>query len=233
MAQYQGIIYVAVNYRVGGFGFLGGKEIWAEGSSNLGLLDQRLALQWVADNIGMHSHYHTTTELLGTDTTQAKFGGDPSKVTLWGESAGAVSTFNQMAMFNGNHYYKNKPLFRAAIMNSGSVVGAEDVTSTKAQSIYDEVVRSAGCSNHALGTLACLRSLPYDQYLTATQSVPNMFDYSSLALSYLPRPDGRVLTASPEILAQRGLFAAVPYIVGDQTDEGKAQHRVKSWGFQL
>lgn len=68
VAQGTPILYVATNYRLGGWGFLGGKEIKEAGSSNLGLLDQRLALQWVADNI-------------------AKFGGDPSKVTIWGESA--------------------------------------------------------------------------------------------------------------------------------------------------
>jgi carboxylesterase type B len=45
------IVFVAVNYRVGGFGFLGGSEILADGSANLGLLDQRLGLQWVQDNI--------------------------------------------------------------------------------------------------------------------------------------------------------------------------------------
>lgn len=56
------IIFVAVNYRVAGFGFMPGKEILADGSSNLGLLDQRLGLQWVADNI-------------------AAFGGDPDKVS--------------------------------------------------------------------------------------------------------------------------------------------------------
>jgi hypothetical protein len=47
----QPIVFVAVNYRVGGFGFLPGAEILADGSANLGLLDQRLGLQWVADNI--------------------------------------------------------------------------------------------------------------------------------------------------------------------------------------
>lgn len=45
------VIFVAMNYRVAGFGFLGGKEILADGSANLGLLDQRLAMEWVADNI--------------------------------------------------------------------------------------------------------------------------------------------------------------------------------------
>ena len=64
--QGKPIIFVSVNYRVGGFGFLPGAEILADGASNLGLLDQRLGLEWVADNI-------------------AAFGGDPSKVTIWGE----------------------------------------------------------------------------------------------------------------------------------------------------
>lgn len=57
----QPIIYVAINYRLGGFGFLPGKEVSADGSSNLGLRDQRLALQWIQDNV-------------------AAFGGDPTKV---------------------------------------------------------------------------------------------------------------------------------------------------------
>lgn len=109
--QGKPIIFVSVNYRVGGFGFLPGAEILADRSSNLGLLDQRLGLKWVADNI-------------------ASFGGDPDKVTIWGEqvhpqvsgtyadmtrSAGAISVLDQMIMYNGDHTYKGKPLFRAAI----------------------------------------------------------------------------------------------------------------------
>lgn len=57
------VLYVAVNYRVGGFGFLAGQEVTNDGSTNLGLRDQRLGLQWVQDNI-------------------AAFGGDPTKVNL-------------------------------------------------------------------------------------------------------------------------------------------------------
>lgn len=93
------VVFVEINYRVAGFGFLGGKEILADGAANLGLLDQRLALQWVADNI-------------------AAFGGDEDKVshhicgsqdmlkcvkvTLWGESAGAISIFDQFALYDGD-----------------------------------------------------------------------------------------------------------------------------------
>lgn len=64
VSQKQPIIYVNVNYRLGGFGFLAGKDLANEHSTNLGLRDQRLGLQWVAENI-------------------AAFGGDPDKVTIW------------------------------------------------------------------------------------------------------------------------------------------------------
>lgn len=200
VAQGKDIIYVSVNYRLGGFGWLAGSEIKNDGSSNLGLLDQRLGLEWVADNIAL-------------------FGGDPSKVTIWGESAGSISVFDQMALYNGDNTYNGKPIFRAAVMDSGSIVPADPVDGVKGQGIYDAVVEAAGCSGSA-DTLSCLRTVDYETYLQATTSVQGIFDYSSVALSYLPRPDGVVLTASPEVLAQDGLYAQVPFIVGDQEDEG-------------
>ena len=120
VAQGKPIVFVAVNYRVGGFGFMPGKEVLEDGSANLGLLDQRLGLQWVADNI-------------------AAFGGDPEKVTIWGESAGAISVLDQMMLYDGDNSYKGKPLFRAGIMNSGSIVPADPVDCPKGQAIYDRV----------------------------------------------------------------------------------------------
>lgn len=59
-------MFVSVNYRVSSLGFLSSSELRAEGNVNLGLYDQRLALHWVRENIGA-------------------FGGDPDKVTIWGE----------------------------------------------------------------------------------------------------------------------------------------------------
>jgi carboxylesterase type B len=194
------IIFVAVNYRVGGFGFLPGKEILKDGSANLGLLDQRLGLEWVADNI-------------------AAFGGDPDKVTIWGESAGAISVADQMLLYDGDNTYKSKPLFRAGIMNSGSIVPATPVDDAKGQAVYDLVVKNAGCSSSS-DTLACLRSKDYTTFLAAANSVPGLLSYSSVSLSYLPRPDGTALTASPDVLVAAGKYAKVPFIVGDQEDEG-------------
>lgn len=193
-------IFVAVNYRVGGFGFMPGKEILKDGAANLGHLDQRMGLEWVADNI-------------------AAFGGDPDKVTIWGESAGAISVFNQMALYDGNNIYNGKPLFRAAIMNSGSIVPTDPVDCPKGQEIYNAVVAKAGCTS-AADTLACLRALPYEEFLNAANSVPSILSYNSVALSYLPRPDGKVLTKSTDALVFEGKYAAVPMIIGNQEDEG-------------
>ncbi|KAL2820702.1 Alpha/Beta hydrolase protein [Aspergillus granulosus] len=194
------MIVVTVAYRIGGFGFLPGREIQEEGSSNAGLLDQRLGLQWVADNI-------------------RSFGGDPAKVTIWGESAGAWSVFDQMALYSGNNTYNGDALFRGAIMNSGSFLAADAIDGPKAQGIYDTVVDSAGCSA-AAETLQCLRNLDYTSLLNAASSVPAMLGYQSLALAYLPRPDGVVLAESPDQLALKNKVATVPYIAGSQEDEG-------------
>ncbi|TDZ40750.1 putative secreted lipase [Colletotrichum trifolii] len=193
-------VFVAVNYRVAGFGFLPGKEVLADGAANLGLLDQRMGLEWVADNI-------------------AAFGGDPAKVTIWGESAGAISVFDQMALYGGDNTYKGRPLFRGAIMNSGSITPTDPVDCPKGQAVYDKVVDRAGCRG-AADTLDCLRGVDYTTFLNAVTSVPGILSYSSVALSYLPRPDGRTLPASPDVLAQQGRYAAVPMIIGDQEDEG-------------
>ena len=203
-------IYVQMNYRVAGFGFLAGKELQADGSTNLGLRDQRLALEWVQDNI-------------------ASFGGDPTKVTIWGESAGAISVMDQTIINSGDNSYKSGKLFRGAIMNSGSIVPATDVASPKPQNIYDTVVTAAGCSS-AADSLACLRSVSYGTFLNAVNSVPGIFSYRSVDLSYLPRPDphDNFFPVSPEIAVSNGAFTKVPVIIGDQEDEGTLFSLVQS-----
>lgn len=195
------IIYVAVNYRVGGFGFLAGSELQADGSTNLGLHDQRLALEWVAENI-------------------AAFGGDPAKVTIWGQSAGSISVFDQTIINGGDNTYNGQPLFRGAIMDSGSLAPATSVSSTKPQAIYDQVVQVAGCTTN--NSLECLRALPYETFLNAVNSVPEVLGYRSVDLSYLPRPDpnSNLFPSSPQVALRNGAYAKVPIIIGDQQDEG-------------
>lgn len=172
-----------------------------DGAANLGLLDQRMGLEWVADNI-------------------AAFGGDPEAITIWSQSAGAMSVFDRLALFDGNNTYKGRPLFRGAIMDSGSITPTELMNGVKTQSIFDTVVEAAGRASAAdSAKLECLRGVEYETFVNASNSIPAFLGYNSLAFSYAPRPDGWILTPSPEVLAQEGKYAAVPMIISSQENE--------------
>ncbi|KIK96774.1 hypothetical protein PAXRUDRAFT_825611 [Paxillus rubicundulus Ve08.2h10] len=188
------VIYVSMNYRLNAFGFLPGREVKDAGVGNLGLHDQRLALYWIQKYIGA-------------------FGGDPTKVTIWGESAGAISVALHMVTNGGNP----DGLFRAAFMQSGSPLPVGDIT--HGQKYYDALVCDTGCSN-ASDTLQCLRDVPYERLLDAVNKSPNVFSYQSLSLAWLPRVDGIFLTDSPQHLVQQGSVANVPFVTGDCDDEG-------------
>jgi carboxylesterase type B len=82
-----------------------------------------------------------------------------------------------------------------------------------------KVVKEAGCSSSS-DTLSCLRTTPYTKFLQACNSVPGILGYFTVNLSCLPRPDGKTITASPDALVASGKYAKVPFIVGDQEDEG-------------
>lgn len=101
MEMKKPIIAVVPNYRTSAFGLLASKEVAAAGVGNIALFDQRVAIKWVSENI-------------------RAFGGDPGKVTIAGESAGGSSAGYQLVAFEG----KNDGLFRSAILESSSLLGA-------------------------------------------------------------------------------------------------------------
>ncbi|KZV64181.1 carotenoid ester lipase precursor [Peniophora sp. CONT] len=193
------VIYVSMNYRQAdrvytAWGFLASQEVKDAGVGNLGLRDQRVALQWVQKYI-------------------SNFGGDPSKVTIWGESAGAISVGMQMVANNGD----NEGLFRAGFMQSGSPLPVGDIV--HGQKYYDALVDATGCSGSS-DTLQCLREVPYDKLNAAVNEAPSIFSYQSLSLAYLPRVDGDFITDAPQKLVEAGKVANVPFITGDCDDEG-------------
>ncbi|KAI0699611.1 carotenoid ester lipase precursor [Cerioporus squamosus] len=190
------IIWVAANYRLNVFGFLGGQTVKEAGIGNLGLHDQRAALRWVQKFI-------------------PSFGGDPEKVTIWGESAGSVSVFFQMAA----NYGDTEGLFRAGIMSSGSSVPTREVTDSDVQETYYFVVQQVGCSN-ATDTLACLRTVPADSLLAAANDTPSANGFQGLATPYMPHADGVFVTNHPQDLVERRVLANIPFIIGDTQDEG-------------
>lgn len=192
----QPVIFVSMNYRVSALGFLPGKEVKAAKIGNLGLRDQRLALKWVQKYI-------------------TAFGGDPSKVTITGESAGAISVALHMLVNNGDH----EGLFRGAIMQSGGPIPVGEIDSPTAQEVYDTFVKNAACDNSA-DTLECLRSVPFQRFKYAMDISPNFFAYQGLALSWMPRADGDFLIEPPQYAVLRGHVANVPIITGNCDDEG-------------
>jgi carboxylesterase type B len=179
------IIAVAMNYRLNMYGFLQTPQLLAEGSSNAGLLDQRMALRWVQENIGA-------------------FGGDPERVTVWGESAGAQSIAYQLFSYDG----RDDGLYRAAILESGGPTGAQVQNLAYYTSPVENLTRTVGCWN-ATDQLACLRELSQEELFAAQPSQV-----------WNPLIDGDFLTAYPSQLIPSGNFVKVPLLTGANTDEG-------------
>ncbi|KAI9442994.1 carotenoid ester lipase precursor [Lactarius indigo] len=164
IALAEPVIYVSMNYRVSAFGFLASQEVKDAKVGNLGLWDQRLALRWV------QKYIHA-------------FGGDPSKVTIWGESAGSMSVSLQMLAMGGN----TEGLFRGAFMQSGAPASIGDIT--HGQKYYDDLVKRTGCTGSS-DTLACLRATPYETLKAAVDNSPSVFSYQSIAVVWRPWADG-------------------------------------------
>ncbi len=178
----EGIVAVTVNYRLNIFGFFAHPELSAEaeygGSGNYGLLDQQMALQWVRDNI-------------------AAFGGDPSRVTIAGESAGSVSVSAQMAS------PLSRDLIAGAIGESGASIAPTlaPVPLAEAEQVGREFASAAGFTS-----LQELREL-------STRDVYQLY-VDSRRFGFPLVVDGHFLPATlPEIFAA-GQQAQVPLLVG-------------------
>ncbi|KAL2820372.1 Alpha/Beta hydrolase protein [Aspergillus granulosus] len=183
------VVLVSVNYRLGPLGFLNGQQMADLDLLNLGMLDQRLALHWVQENI-------------------AAFGGDPTKVTLFGESAGAVSIYSHMMAYGG----RDDKLFRAGILQSGGAFPLEHANTTAFQETFDSLITNTSCSSltnaSAAGQLACIRQLPIETFL------------SSVGSSTGQSIDGSFSQTSIQFALPAGKYVKVAIIVGTNTDEG-------------
>ncbi|KAJ7584647.1 extracellular triacylglycerol lipase precursor [Mycena floridula] len=193
------LIYVSFNYRLGPLGFPQGREARARGALNLGLKDQLTALKWVQLHIG-------------------KFGGDKTKVTLFGESAGAIMT----AVL-----YLNSPLpslARAAIFESGSA--ATTVTFD-----HDPEHRNGHWANFVCGVPECRDLAGSEDTFECLQKANSTAILQALILAeskdpltfpWAPTLDGpRGLYPNlPSILFRSGHFARLPFIAGTNLDEG-------------
>ena len=196
VATGQEALVVTFNYRLGALGFVNQVGGSSTIKKNIGLYDQHAALEWIQANV-------------------AKFGGDPDKVTAWGQSAGAISIALQM--FRS----PTSPPFRAAILHSGAAGTVEvfDRTSsysTKQQSTaarYATFLKAVGCST---GSISCLRKASFAKILVAQAKV----NAAAGGFPWGPVEDGAFLPGQPSALYASGAFAQVPVIIGNVLDEG-------------
>jgi len=192
LAQH-GVVLVSIAYRVGPFGFLAHPELTREGrgsAGNYGLADQIAALEWVRANI-------------------ANFGGDPANVTIFGESAGAIS----VSMLAASPLAKG--LFHKVISESGGNFGPprgaesdgglsmRSLSAAEAQGV--EVLRTLGAAD-----IRAARALPTEQVQRAA---------GPMGL-YWPNYDGHVLPSDTYQQYEAGRFNDTPILVGTNSDEG-------------
>ncbi|KAF7300956.1 Carboxylic ester hydrolase [Mycena indigotica] len=206
------LIFVTFEYRLGQFGFLGGEAVKMNGDLNVGLLDQ---VSFSAALLGMRVNIAKKAGLEWLQRYIHKFGGDPKRVTIWGESAGAGSTMFQL-IGNGG---KNANLFRAAMGDSPSLNFAPDYNSDFVQGLFSQFVGFAGCSDlNSAQTMSCLRALPVNTIALAGSRVNA--NRTATLYPFAPYFDGVFVQQRPVEAFKSGRFARVPILFGSNTNEG-------------
>ena len=183
------IVVVSINYRLGALGFLAHPALAGPGQEpgNYGLADQQAALRWVRDNIGA-------------------FGGDPDKVTIAGESAGAMSVCDHLVA------PESAGLFRGAIMQSGPCQAQADLAAGERISV--DYAARAGCRTAATAR-RCLLGLPADRLTDG----PAYFRISGTNVLSGPLTGTARLPVAPPTVASSAPTARVPVLIGSTADE--------------
>jgi len=176
------VILVTINYRLGTLGFLSHPELTAEQgqSGNYGTMDQIAALQWVKDNI-------------------EAFGGDPSRITIFGQSAGAMSVKTLLVS------PLSRDLMAGAIIQSGGGLNTRGLTPDSSQEQLDAMGKAA-MDKAGLTDLAAMRAASTEE-IRAVQGW------------FMPHPDGKVVTGSFEDAFFDGSISQAPVMIGYNKDD--------------
>ena len=198
----EDVVYVAINYRLHALGFLSfGNDLV---SGNMGLRDQHLAIQWVRANIHL-------------------FGGDPNKITIFGESAGGMSVQAQVLS------PLNSGLLHGAIAQSGSILFLNIQPRGSEKKSARNLAEAVGCpTTLGMETLVCLQNTDFD-FVTEAEKIsdPTETNYDLSAESkfwFWPVIDSYAstpfLAMDPLEALMTGQFNRIPYMSGTNTYEG-------------
>ncbi|TPX51308.1 hypothetical protein SeMB42_g01976 [Synchytrium endobioticum] len=198
------VIVVSINYRLGVLGWLAGAEMASEKALNLGLLDQAHAFSWVRKHIG-------------------KFGGDSSRITAYGESAGAMSIGQHLISHHGT-----QTGFDAAIMQSGTTYSGlvDSPRSASNQRLFDAFLSNTTCASitgqRPRHIIKCLQNLTWHEIYTAQEYAVTKAGtgVNTNVGTFHAVVDGKFITASPKDAVINGWVSKVPVIIGTNTNEG-------------
>ncbi|KAI0137516.1 Alpha/Beta hydrolase protein [Xylariales sp. AK1849] len=186
------VIHVAMNYRLGVFGFAQSDALKSEASENAGLRDQRLAIEWVRDNI-------------------ANFGGDPEKITIFGQSSGGLAIGMQIMAYGAS-----QPVpFQQGICESQAL--EPGITGNFTYEAMRRVVDYVGCNSSSLDsaeTVSCLRGLDTETLLNASVATYSSDISDNVGDIWLPVVDGDFLPDAPSRLIKERRFANVTAMIG-------------------
>ncbi|KAF7947941.1 hypothetical protein EAE96_009011 [Botrytis aclada] len=185
LVDQEDVIMVSINYRVNIFGFSGDST---GPTSNYGMLDQRLAIEWVYNNI-------------------ANFGGDPSRITLFGQSAGSCSIDYY------SYAYPQDSIVSAMIMQSGAIPALPTLTSSEAFSSWQNTTSSLGCGDASVdpdSVMQCMRN-------------PNLTTADILQIAhlytFLPSIDGSLVFSDYPARFAAGNVTTLPLLIGNTDNE--------------
>ncbi|KFY14064.1 hypothetical protein V492_02876 [Pseudogymnoascus sp. VKM F-4246] len=197
IADQEDVVVVTINYRVNIFGFPGAPGY----HKNLGILDQRLAIEWVRDNI-------------------RAFGGDPKRISLFGQSAGGAS----IDLYS--YVYRNDPIAAGLIMQSGTSSIGTFTAATTADSWYT-VTSTLGCGDNTTAPatqMACMRTKPTADITAAIPLVNQAYG----SAFFWPTIDEEIVFSDYTARLAAGKFAKVPLLIGNTNYEAGYHRTIAS-----